>query len=413
MGFTKVGLSESLLQGVYATGYNRPTEIQAKVIPLIIEGRDIIGCAPTGTGKTAAFVLPILHVLEGTPVTGRRGRPRALILTPTRELAVQIEEAIRGYGTYCSQRPLCIYGGVDINRQLRGLQQGADIVVATPGRLLDHIDRRSIDLSQIEILVLDEADRMLDMGFVKDVRKIIALLPKERQTLLFSATISTEIQTLARGVLHDPLIIEIGTPFTPVDTVEQTFYTIHQDGKADLLVHVLQNEEIETALVFSRTKHGADRIAKKLHRHGILAEAIHSNRTQSQRQHTLDGFKRRHFKVLVATDVAARGIDIDSISHVVNFDIPRFAEDYIHRIGRTGRAEHTGNALTFVSADEQKYLRKIEQMVGKRCVLKAYPGFAADLPAERVVSVTQNGTASNFSKKFRFFGRRASVPTHR
>ncbi len=413
MGFTKVGLSETILQGVYATGYTRPTEIQSKAIPLVVEGRDVIGCAPTGTGKTAAFVLPILHVLESTQPSGRRGRPRALILTPTRELAVQIEEAIREYGTYCSQKPLCIYGGVDINRQLRGLQQGVDIVVATPGRLIDHVDRRSIDLSKVEILVLDEADRMLDMGFVRDVRKIIALLPTERQTLLFSATMSSEIQTLARNVLHDPEYIEVGSPTTPVDTVAQEFYTIAQDVKSDLLVHLLQNEGIETALVFSRTKHGADRIAKKLHRHGIQAEAIHSNRTQSQRQKTLDGFKRRHFNVLVATDVAARGIDIDGISHVVNFDIPRFAEDYIHRIGRTGRAEHRGNAMTFVSADETKYLRKIEQMVGSRCVLKVYPGFAADVPVAPPITVNQNGVASNFTKKFRFFGRRASVPTHR
>jgi len=413
MGFTKVGLSETILQGVYATGYSRPTEIQARAIPVVVEGRDLIGCAPTGTGKTAAFVLPILHILEKKPSTGRRGHPRALILTPTRELAVQIEEAIRGYGTYCSLRPLCIYGGVDINRQLRGLQQGADIVVATPGRLLDHLDRRSIDLSRVEILVLDEADRMLDMGFIRDVRKIIAQVPTRRQTLLFSATISSEIQALAKGVLHDPLLIEIGTPFTPVNTVEQEFYTISQDVKSDLLVHVLQNEEVETALVFSRTKHGADRIARKLHRHGIQAEAIHSNRSQSQRQKTLDGFKQRRFKVLVATDVAARGIDVESISHVVNFDIPRFAEDYIHRIGRTGRAEHRGNALTFVSADEQKYLRKIEQMVGSRCVLKVYPGFAGDIPPKPPITVNHVGAATNFTKKFRFFGRRPSVPSHR
>ncbi len=254
---------------------------------------------------------------------------------------------------------------------------------------------------------------MLDMGFIRDVRKIIAQVPAKRQTLLFSATISLEIQALARGVLHEPLLIEIGTPFTLVDTVEQEFYTISQEVKSDLLVHVLRNEKVETALVFSRTKHGADRIARKLHRHGIQAEAIHSNRTQSQRQRTLDGFKRRHFKVLVATDVAARGIDIEGISHVVNFDTPRFAEDYIHRIGRTGRAEHSGNAVTFVSADEQKYLRKIEQMVGKRCVLKVYPGFAGDIPPTRPVTVNQAGAASNFTKRFRFFGRRPSVPSHR
>ena len=375
MGFSKIGLSETILQGIYAAGYARPTEIQEKAIPLAVAGRDLIGCAPTGTGKTAAFVLPILHALGQKRQHVRRSCPRALILTPTRELAEQIENAVRDYGTYGNLTPIAIFGGVDINKQFRGLKQGADVVVATPGRLIDHLDRRTIDLSGIEILVLDEADRMFDMGFIRDVRRIIAAVPRERQTLLFSATMSQEVRDLAGTVQRNPHFIEIGVSYEPVKTVEQTFYAIDQGVKTDLLVYVLKREEVETALIFSRTKHGADRIVRKLTRAGIQADALHSNRTQSQRKKTLDGFRQRRFKVLVATDVAARGIDIDGISHVVNFDTPRFAEDYIHRIGRTGRAEKLGTAVTFVSSDEKTFFKKIEQMIGKRFDLKAYPGF--------------------------------------
>jgi ATP-dependent RNA helicase RhlE len=381
MGFSKVGLSDAIMQGVSASGYHTPTEIQRIAIPLALAGKDIIGCAPTGTGKTAAFVLPILHALENKRLAGSRERyPKALILTPTRELAQQIEDAIFTYGKFSSIEPVSIYGGVDINKQLRILKHGADIIVATPGRLLDHMERRSVDLSRIEILVLDEADRMFDMGFINAVRKIISHVPAKRQTLLFSATISREVRSLVEGIQNNPHFIEIGESFKPVDTVTQQFYTIPQKSKSDLLIHILQNEPVETMLIFSRTKHGADKIARQLDRHKVPSAVIHSNRSQSQRQHSLDGFKQRHFKVLVATDIAARGIDVDGISHVVNYDTPAFPEDYIHRIGRTGRAECKGIAMTFVSEEETKYLRKIEQLTGKRFPPVRYPGFAYPAP---------------------------------
>jgi ATP-dependent RNA helicase RhlE len=376
MSFSAVGLSDAVLRGVSKSGYCRPTEIQRKAIPLAVAGKDLIGCAPTGTGKTAAFVLPILHSLgRSNNAPGRQRFPRALILTPTRELAVQIETAIRAYGTYGAIKPTAVFGGVDIGKQIRSLREGADIVVATPGRLIDHIERRTIDLSRIEILVVDEADRMFDMGFVNAVRKIIARLPAQRQTLLFSATMSQEVKALTAAIQKNPHLIEIGELNMPVTTVEQRAYTVPQQAKSDLLVHVLNTEAVETMLVFSRTKHGADRIARHLDKKGITSAAIHSNRSQSQRQKTLDGFRQRRFKVLVATDVAARGIDVTGISHVVNFDTPRFAEDYVHRIGRTGRAEASGIALTFVAQDEMGFFKKIETLIGRRFSLSAYPGF--------------------------------------
>jgi ATP-dependent RNA helicase RhlE len=377
MSFSTFGLSPAAMQGVSSSGYNIPTEIQRKAIPLALEGKDIIGCAPTGTGKTAAFVLPMLTRLEQSPMCGQSGRfPRALILTPTRELAQQIEDAIRTYGKYTGIRPVSIYGGSGMGGQLSQLRQGVDIVVATPGRLLDHMQRGSIVLSRIEILVLDEADRMYDMGFIDAVRSIIAKVPARRQTLLFSATISQEVRSLVAGIQKNPHLIEIGEPFTPVKTVEQHFYYIPQQSKMDLLLHVLGRGAIETMLVFSRTKRGADKIARRLSQKGISSAAIHSNRSQSQRREALEGFKQRRHKVLVATDLAARGIDVSGISHVVNYDTPVFAEDYIHRIGRTGRAEAKGAALTFVSSDEEKYVKRIEYLIGKRFEMKEYPGFA-------------------------------------
>jgi ATP-dependent RNA helicase RhlE len=400
MSFLNVGLSDAVLQGLSASGYCRPTEIQRLAIPLVLAGKDIIGCAPTGTGKTAAFVLPILHrlgILNGHSLHGHF--PRALILTPTRELAAQIEEAILSYGTHCTLKPVSVFGGVDINRQIRSLRNGVDIVVATPGRLIDLMERRCIDLSRIEILVLDEADRMFDMGFINAVRKIIARVPSERQTLLFSATMSREVRSLVANIQRTPHLIEIGDPRSPVTTVSQKVYRIPQLAKTNFLVHILKNENIETMLVFSRTKHGADKIARQLERSGIKTAAIHSNRSQSQRQKTLEGFKRRSFKVLVATDVAARGIDVKDISHVVNYDTPRFSEDYIHRIGRTGRAEKKGIALTFVARDEEKYLRKIELMIGKRFEISRYPGFATDEPPI-AAAVTES------AERAPFFGRR-------
>ena len=374
MSFSKLGLNDQLVQGILATGYTAPTIIQSRAIPAAVAGRDVIGCAQTGTGKTAAFVLPILNRLAADP-HAKHHTLRALVLTPTRELAQQVEESVTAYGRFMSLQSLAVFGGVNIQNQLKRLRRGIDIVIATPGRLLDHIERRSIDLSTIEVLVLDEADRMFDMGFIQDVRKIIAKIPANRQTMMFSATMSKEVRALTASIQKHPEFIEVGEQRKPVETVTQHFYSIHQELKIDLLIHILDTTQMESVLVFSRTKHGADKISHRLERKGIKSIAIHSNRTQAQRQRALAGFKHGDYKVLVATDIAARGIDVEGISHVVNFDTPTFAEDYIHRIGRTGRATSKGDALTFVSRSEQEYLRKIEYFVGKRFELKKYPGF--------------------------------------
>ncbi|MBD3317506.1 MAG: DEAD/DEAH box helicase [Chitinivibrionales bacterium] len=377
MSFSDLGLSDHIVTSTTAVGYSMPTEIQHKTIPAAIAGQDILGCAPTGTGKTAAFVLPILHNLRRMCAEQKRaGTPRALILAPTRELSQQIESAARSYSIGCGLRTVSVYGGVNIVRQLNELRRGVDILVATPGRLLDHVKRESINLSRIEVLVLDEADRMYDMGFIHDVRKIVSYLPPQRQTLLFSATMSREIRSLVGEIQNKPHQVNIGDPYSPVDTVEQRFYLAPTKTKNELLLHIVRTERPETMLVFSRTKHGADKIMRFLQRAGVKSAVIHSNRSQSQRQHALEGFKRRRYRILVATDIAARGIDVDKISHVVNFDTPVFAEDYIHRVGRTGRAQEHGVALTFVSHDEEKFKRRIEKLVGKRFPLKEYPDFS-------------------------------------
>jgi ATP-dependent RNA helicase RhlE len=376
MSFTATGLSPAILKGVEKTGYTTPTEVQRQAIPFIIAGKDVMACAPTGTGKTAAFILPLLHRLDlsKNPAAKIR-RPRALILTPTRELAQQNEDAIRTYGKFTNFNPLSLYGGTSINNQVNHLRRGVDIIVATPGRLQDHLDRRTLDLSHIEILVLDEADRMYDMGFIDAVRAIIAKIPAKRQTLLFSATMSREIKALMAGIQNHPQVIEIGQPFSPVKSVTQHFYSVTHQAKMDLLLHIIKTEPVVSMLVFSRTKYGADRIATRLEQEKVRSTAIHSNRSQAQRQRALDAFRHGNVKVLVATDVAARGIDVDGISHVVNFDTPVFAEDYIHRIGRTGRAAATGTALTFVSRDEEKHYWKILHLTGRRLPLEKFEGF--------------------------------------
>jgi ATP-dependent RNA helicase RhlE len=376
MPFTTFGLSDPLLRGILATGYTAPTEIQSQAIPAAVEGRDIIGCAQTGTGKTAAFVLPILDRLSHEP-TPKKRIVRSLILTPTRELALQIETAINGYGRFVDIRTLAVYGGVNIKRQLNVLKRGVDIVVATPGRLMDHMERRTIDLRHIEVLVLDEADRMLDMGFINDVKKIVKALPnKKRQTMLFSATISKEVKSLAAQMQKSPKMIQIGRPRNPIETITQHIYPVRKDQKMDLLIHLLSASQMYSVLVFSRTKRGADKISRRLKRAGIISVAIHSGRTQGQRLQAMDGFKRGKFQVMVATDIAARGINIEGISHVINYDVPAYAEDYVHRIGRTGRAEALGDAITFVSYDEQKYLRKIENFIGRELETEKCEGFA-------------------------------------
>ncbi len=379
MPFKELGLSDALVRGILATGYKAPTEIQSQVIPSAIAGEDIIGCAQTGTGKTAAFVLPILNRLSHEHATKSR-HIKALILTPTRELALQIEQCIIGYGRFLNLRTLTVYGGVNIKAQFSALNRGVDIIVATPGRLLDHMGRRSIDLRHVEVLVLDEADRMFDMGFINDVRKIIAVVPQKRQTLLFSATIPPEVKTLASGVMNHPKMIEIGQQRNPIETITQHIYSVRKEEKMEVLLHMLKKGGMYSVLIFSRTKHGADRISHRLGRADIKSVAIHSDRTQGQRQRAMEGFKRGKFQVMVATDIAARGIDVEGISHVINYDVPAFAEDYIHRIGRTGRATATGDAITLVSRDEEKYLRQIEWFIERKLKLEKCPGFVSTLP---------------------------------
>lgn len=379
--FKDLGLSENIISSILDAGYSTPTPVQAQAIPIACSGRDLIGCAQTGTGKTAAFVLPMLSHLQSGP-RPQHGRPvRALIVTPTRELAHQVEEAIRVYGKHSRFRSLAIYGGVSMYPQLNSLRRNVDIVVATPGRLLDHFRRGTIDLSKIEILVLDEADRMLDMGFLPDIRTVVDAIPRERQTMLFSATMPRPIRALANSIMQQPEMIEVGERRNPAETVSQQVCMVPQEQKMDLLVHLLQTESTNNVLIFSRTKHRADKISRKLGQEGFKVTVMHSNRSQAQRQRSLDGFKRGHFQIMVATDIAARGIDVDSISHVINFDTPNQAEDYIHRIGRTGRAEAIGDAITFVAADERGSLRRIESHTGKRIDHKVLDGFQLEFEA--------------------------------
>jgi ATP-dependent RNA helicase RhlE len=390
-----MGLADPLVRGILATGYTAPTEIQSQAIPAILEGKDIIGCAQTGTGKTAAFVLPVLHRLETIPHKSKKKHPRVLVVTPTRELAVQIEQAVRGYGRYMELRTIAVYGGTNIETQIQFLRKGVDVVVATPGRLLDLIQRGTMNLSMIEVLVLDEADRMFDMGFINDIRKIVAQLPAERQTLLFSATMPDAIKKLTESIQKSPVMIQIGRQQNPIETITQHIFPVPKAQKMDLLLHLIERENMGSVLVFSRTKHGADKICRKLNQNYVEAVAIHSNRTQGQRLKALDGFKRGKYQVMVATDIAARGINIQGISHVINFDVPAFAEDYIHRIGRTGRATATGDAMTFVSEDEVNNLRNIERFIERTFEPRMAEGFAY---TNRVSMETKTRTDGKKSK---------------
>lgn len=376
MPFKTMGLADPLVRGILATGYTAPTEIQSQAIPAILDGKDIIGCAQTGTGKTAAFVLPILNRLETAPQRAKKKKTRVLVVTPTRELAVQIEQSIRGYGRFMDIKTIAVYGGTRIETQIKFLRSGVEVVVATPGRLLDHIQRQTVNLSMVEVLVLDEADRMFDMGFIEDIRKIVKELPEDRQTLLFSATMPEAIKKLTKNIQKSPKIIQIGLQHNPIETITQHIYPVAQAQKMELLLHLIKCESMYSVLVFSRTKRGADRICKRLSKNNIQAVAIHSDRTQRQRLSALEGFKRGKYQVMVATDVAARGINVEGISHVINYDIPAYAEDYIHRIGRTGRAENTGDAITFVSQEEVLNLRKIERFIEHKFKPKMADGFS-------------------------------------
>jgi ATP-dependent RNA helicase RhlE len=361
MQFDQLSLSEPILRAVRAAGYETTTPIQAQAIPSALAGRDVLGCAQTGTGKTAAFSLPILERLASQRPGGRA--IRALVVTPTRELAAQIGESLQTYGKHLSLRGAVIFGGVTQARQVDALRRGVDVLVATPGRLLDLIDQRHVRLDAVEILVLDEADRMLDMGFIRDVRAIVARVPAKRQTLLFSATMPPEIQSLADSMLVDPVKVSVAPQATTAEKVDQHVYMVAREDKQALLTHLLQDRAMTRTLVFTRTKHGADRVAKRLERSRIPAAAIHGNKSQNARLRALDDFKRGRTRVLIASDLAARGLDIDDVSHVINFDLPNEPETYVHRIGRTARAGASGIALSFCAAEEREYLRDIERII--------------------------------------------------
>ncbi|MBZ0107766.1 MAG: DEAD/DEAH box helicase [Candidatus Scalindua rubra] len=375
MSFDNLGLRPEILTGVKFQGYVEPTPIQQQAIPVIIQGRDILAGAQTGTGKTAAFTLPLLHILS---TQGRRGghRPRALILTPTRELAAQVGKSVETYGQGLHIRSTIIFGGVGINPQIKELRRGVHIVIGTPGRLLDLASQKILDLSCIEVLILDEADRMLDMGFIHDIRKIIRMVPKKRQTLFFSATYSKEIKTLADTILHNPKLVEVARQNAAAENVDQSVFHVPKSRKCELLSHLIKEGDWNQVLVFTKTKHGANRLAKQLEKNGIMAAAIHGNKSQSARTLALAEFKAGKVRVLVATDIASRGLDIDRLPHVVNYEMPNIAEDYVHRIGRTGRAGSSGEAISLVMDDEVKLLRAIERLIKKTIQVNLIEGFS-------------------------------------
>ena len=375
MPFSSLGLETRILKAVQDAGYAEPTPIQSAAIPPILAGHDLIGIAQTGTGKTAAFVLPILAKICGPSHNGAPRKPRALIVAPTRELVAQIEENVRAYARHLPLRAASIYGGVSERPQIDALGAGVDLVAATPGRLLDLIDRRFADFSALQFLVLDEADRMLDMGFLPDIRRIVKALPSRRQTLLFSASLSREIEAVTREFLRSPKLVQIGRRANPAETVTQLVYEVPKHLKPALLLHLLREPGLNMVLVFSRMKHGADRLARSLQAEGIRTATLHSNRSQNQRLRALKDFKSGAVRVLVATDIAARGIDVDGISHVVNYDFPMHPEDYIHRIGRTGRAHAVGDAISFVTPEDHGALRSLERFIGRGIIRKHSEGF--------------------------------------
>ncbi len=381
MSFSSFGLSEEITRAIVELGYSEPTPIQSQAIPAVMAGDDLLAGAQTGTGKTAGFVLPILHRLSDKSIKGPSdGRPpvRALILTPTRELAAQVEQSVQDYGRYLKLNSMAIYGGVSIRPQITRFRSRVDILVATPGRLLDHLQQRTLDLSQLQVLVLDEADRMLDMGFVRDVKKILAQLPKQRQNLLFSATFSNEIKKLADNLLDHPKVIEVQKSRVTADNIAQKIYHVDRQRKRHLLAHLIKQGDWEQVLVFTRTKHGADKLCEQLVKNQIGAVAIHGNKRQTARTRALADFKSGKVRVLVATDIAARGIDISSLPHVVNFELPHVPEDYVHRIGRTGRAGANGEAISLVCVDEHKLLADIEKLLKGSLPATTLEGFEPD-----------------------------------
>ncbi len=380
MSFENLQLIEPILRALKIEGYTKPTPIQQQSIPIILQHKDLLGCAQTGTGKTAAFAIPILQILHAEQLHNKSPRQiKSLILTPTRELAIQINESFAAYGKFVGLKHLVIFGGVPQGSQVNALRSGIDILVATPGRLLDLMNQRFVHLNNVKLFVLDEADRMLDMGFINDVKKIVAKLPSKRQTLFFSATMPPEIQKLANTILVNPIKVEVTPVSSTVDAIKQGLYYVEKKNKKDLLNFILKDKSILSALIFTRTKHGADKVVKELIKVGIHAEAIHGNKSQNNRQRALTNFKTKKTRVLVATDIAARGIDVDELSHVINYEIPNIPETYVHRIGRTGRAGLSGVALSFCDAEERPYIKDINKLTGKQIpIVKDHPYPMAD-----------------------------------
>ncbi|CAG0939677.1 ATP-dependent RNA helicase RhlE [Gallionellaceae bacterium] len=394
MTFSALGLSEEIVRAVTERGYTEPTPIQAQAIPVVLAGGDLMAGAQTGTGKTAGFTLPILQRLAASAKSLSGKAPiRALVLIPTRELAAQVEESVREYGKYLKLNSMTMIGGVNINPQIQRLKTRVDILVATPGRLLDHVQQRTVDLSHVEILVLDEADRMLDMGFIRDIKKILALLPKQRQNLLFSATFSDEIKALADGLLNKPAMIEVARRNATAELIEQRIYPVDRQRKRELLTHLIKEHNWHQVLVFTRTKHGANKLAEQLDKDGVPALAIHGNKSQAARTRALAEFKSGKLQVLCATDIAARGIDISELPHVVNFELPNVPEDYVHRIGRTGRAGSEGEASSLVCIDEKKLLHDIERLIKRDIPVVQVPGFEPDpsIKAEPILNGQNRG----------------------
>ncbi len=401
MSFNDLGLIQELLRAIAEEGHTQPTPIQKQAIPPILEGGDILASAQTGTGKTAGFALPLLQRLmmyaNKTPRIPKT--PKALILVPTRELAAQVEENVRTYGKYLPLKSTVIFGGVNINPQINSLRSGVDIVIATPGRLLDHVMQKTIDLSQIQILVLDEADRMLDMGFIHDIRKVLALLPKSRQNLLFSATFSDDIKKLATGLLQTPKIVEVTRVNTPAELVSQVVHPVDNKRKRALLAHLISSQNWKQVLIFTRTKHGANRLSEQLTMDGITAAAIHGNKSQSARTKALKDFKDSTIRALVATDIAARGLDIDQLPHVVNFELPQVPEDYVHRIGRTGRAGSEGQAVSLVCIDEERLLRDIERLLKRKIPSVTIAGYEPNPSIQAEPIFKQRPPRGSFSRR--------------
>ena len=397
MSFTTLGLSAEILRAVSDKGYSKPTPVQSRAIPVILEGKDILAGAQTGTGKTAGFALPLLQLLSKSSGTKAKNSVRALILSPTRELAAQVEESVAAYGKYLPLKSAAFFGGVKINPQIGQLRRGVDVLVSTPGRLLDHVQQRTLDLSKVEILVVDEADRMLDMGFIRDIRRILDLLPKQRQTLLFFATFSNDIKRLADDLLRSPVLIEVAARNTASEMVEQLVHPVDRTRKRELLSFLIGSKNWRQVLVFTRTKHGANRLTKQLEHDGISATAIHSDKTQATRTHALARFKQGNVRVLVATDIAARGLDIDHLPHVVNFELPCVSEDYVHRIGRTGRATREGVAVSLVCIDEHEQLKGIERLLKRTIPQEIIKGYEPD-PSIKAEIIPRRGNNSNLSQ---------------